>query len=529
MAGVFFTLILPGVEDIERRSCFVDLMRVEQAIQQELRRIQQSSREWGQWDDSYHYAATLNPDYEANNLTVNWLTDLKLNLLAIVGADGQLLVSRFSHPEHTLTEPLVMETLGATDVESRLRDGGIGLVKSPAGVLLLASSRILPTKGQGPSRGTFYFGRLIDDDFIRELSEQLHLPVRLISEKPALPELRFEALSENQSLSQMGVPLLNAGGDDLYIHLQQERPYYQQMLASARYYMAAIFLAGLFASLVAYIFLQHVLVRPILVLKAEAERFSDAHKSIYFKHSTTQDEIGQLAHAFEEMAERVIEGRLLLERERKKFEHDSLTDPLTGLGNRRYQEQALAMDRESHSGASRLFIMIDLDHFKQVNDRYGHDVGDGVLQQMAKLLEQCSRGQDILARSGGEEFSLFCAGIDAGSASSIAKRICQETAAHLFGDQDIRLHLTCSVGFALCPQCGADTQNAECDARLLKLADLALYQAKAQGRNTWVGYRLQPEISDCRVPVSEAALHDAVITGAVVSFGPESGNWVTVP
>ncbi|KAA6185998.1 diguanylate cyclase [Thiohalocapsa marina] len=545
---VFYRLILPGAEAVERRERVTDLVRVEQAIGQELKRIHQVSREWGNWDDTYRFAATHDPAYVASNVTAHWLQQLEMDLLVILDTDGRVLASVFSALAQPLADGLIADTLApalapaapsTTPVGTGplLPERGSGLLNSAAGVLLLGAARILPTDGQGPASGTLYFGRLVSDAFAAGLSEQLQLPVQLALGPAPSSAPQVEALSANQSLAQTGLALLNDPQRSLQIRLQQGRPHYKQMLVSVRYQLAAIFLAGLVASLVAYFLLECILVEPILRLAREAERFSRTHRPEAFAFTAGRDEIGQLARAFADMAERVSDGRHLLERERDKLERESLTDPLTGLGNRRYLEQALAADRAADgagntgvgsSRAARLVVSIDLDFFKRVNDHHGHDVGDRVLQQMAEILRRCSREQDILARCGGEEFVLVCRGVDENDAMGIVERIRRETAGHPFGDADRQLQLTCSSGFVLfppwapdvSPDAGPEASKAESDARLLKLADLALYQAKAEGRNGWVGYGVEPGTAHARLPVTAEALHAAVTTGLVHRISP---------
>ncbi len=169
---------------------------------------------------------------------------------------------------------------------------------------------------------------------------------------------------------------------------------------------------------------------------------------------------------------------------REKLREQANRDSLTGLFNRRYLEGTLERERARcwREGAPLTMLMIDVDHFKMVNDDYGHQAGDEVLRVFGKLLLENARTEDIVCRYGGEEFLLVLPkmplDIALGRAAQLLK-IVQETSV-LYGEMHIRT--TVSIGVATTP---AHAGSAEA---LLKCADKALYQAKARGRNRVVAY-----------------------------------------
>ncbi|WP_224815537.1 diguanylate cyclase domain-containing protein [Hasllibacter sp. MH4015] len=158
----------------------------------------------------------------------------------------------------------------------------------------------------------------------------------------------------------------------------------------------------------------------------------------------------------------------------------AVTDPLTGLHNRRYalhrMEQMLAQPRPSLA-----VMMIDLDHFKSVNDRHGHGAGDAVLCEVANRLRAQLRGGDLLARMGGEEFLVALPGCDADHATECAERLRRAVADRPFnmGPTDGERHVTASIGLVL-PH---DPPGALSPEGLIDRADRALYHAKDQGRD----------------------------------------------
>src|SRR5262249_29217286 len=122
-------------------------------------------------------------------------------------------------------------------------------------------------------------------------------------------------------------------------------------------------------------------------------------------------------------------------------------------------------------------VLVDVDHFKSVNDTHGHPAGDRVLQGVARILRQQARDTDIVARYGGEEFAIVMPQTDARGAKVIAERIRECVGSSPFSTEQGPLRVTVSLGLATYPVDGTEKQQ------LIDLADQALYQAKRQGRN----------------------------------------------
>jgi diguanylate cyclase len=173
-----------------------------------------------------------------------------------------------------------------------------------------------------------------------------------------------------------------------------------------------------------------------------------------------------------------------------KREMEATTDFLTGLNNVRsfdtiFNEMAKQV---SQKGGSLSLLMIDIDYFKQVNDRYGHGAGDAVLRQMSNVLKDAARSFDIVSRNGGEEFSMLLPDCPRNYSSIVAEKIRRTVEKHEFRLPDgSDLHLTVSVGIANFP--GVPMHS------LIVAADEALYEAKYSGRNRHCVYRRGKEVS----------------------------------
>ena len=159
----------------------------------------------------------------------------------------------------------------------------------------------------------------------------------------------------------------------------------------------------------------------------------------------------------------------------------SLKDPLTGLSNRRHFRAMLdrTIDMVARTGDPALLLMVDIDHFKKVNDTYGHLAGDRVLQTVGRTLLKCVRPMDTVARYGGEEFAIVLPNCHNYFGGTIAERIrqtLQDLPVDIGQNQEIRI--TASIGGAYAPEWVRSTAQLWTER-----ADVQLYRAKTEGRN----------------------------------------------
>jgi diguanylate cyclase (GGDEF)-like protein len=200
----------------------------------------------------------------------------------------------------------------------------------------------------------------------------------------------------------------------------------------------------------------------------------------------------------------LLVGRRRLSAANDSLQEMSLRDPLTGLHNRRYLSARIEEDvaqinrlhRNAHhpanslAGASNVdvaFLLIDIDHFKQVNDTFGHHSGDAVLQQVAAILIRAMRDSDTVVRWGGEEFFVVAKHTDRESAFLVSERIRMAVEAHVFDlGNGVTTRNTCSVGFA-CYPFSSLAPSVVPWSKVAEISDQCLYAAKASGRNLCVG------------------------------------------
>lgn len=175
-----------------------------------------------------------------------------------------------------------------------------------------------------------------------------------------------------------------------------------------------------------------------------------------------------------------------------QLRQEVVRDPLTGLFNRRHFNNLLTteMERSRRSEAPTSLILLDIDHFKSINDRYGHIVGDMVLQQLARTLKNTVRKIDIPCRYGGEEFVIILPATPLGIAAQVAERLRTEVASMRLTLSGYNISFTASLGVS----CYTPQQQAT-PSTLLERADQQLYTAKQNGRNRVASERPTPSPS----------------------------------
>jgi len=237
-----------------------------------------------------------------------------------------------------------------------------------------------------------------------------------------------------------------------------------------------------------------VTTRPLDVLLRAVERVVAGDLTVR-SNVAGRDATGRLGRGLD----RLIAGM-------QQTQHLSVTDPLTGLGNVRQLGESLRLEveRASRFGRSLGILVLDLDHFKNVNDRHGHRAGDAVLVEFSRRVRSVIREVDQAFRQGGEEFVILLPETDVAGSLTAARRIGEavreapfQVAAARVGDAPpVRIAVTVSVGVAVFPR------HAQSGAEVLDAADAALYAAKEAGRDTFA--LAKPVAAVARTPVVEA-------------------------
>jgi len=186
------------------------------------------------------------------------------------------------------------------------------------------------------------------------------------------------------------------------------------------------------------------------------------------------------------LEERIAERTRELEEQKRIAENLARTDSLTGLKNRRafFEYGQLLENQTTRYSQHFSIIVLDIDHFKRINDNYGHEIGDEALKSLAKSMNAIVRSSDVLGRLGGEEFAIIMPHASSEEAAIMSERLKMAISKIVLTNIDERVRFTASFGIAECNEKKISFQQ------VLKNADKALYQAKSEGRNTFRIYQV---------------------------------------
>ena len=232
-----------------------------------------------------------------------------------------------------------------------------------------------------------------------------------------------------------------------------------------------------------YLFKESIL-RPLAVLTDALHKLSSGDKSVYFNTLNQKDAIGKMERAYNNLRRSLIKAdyaNILMELQElktEKYAKLSAEDSLTGIANRRAFMQRLQYEieyaKKHHTPLT--LLLLDLDHFKKINDTYGHATGDLLLQRFVQHTRKFIRSSDIFARIGGEEFALLLPNTTLKGARTLAEKIVNELSALDLDDIAPDLHMTVSIGISV-------YEEGLKPKQFIAIADHHLYAAKDRGRN----------------------------------------------
>jgi diguanylate cyclase (GGDEF)-like protein len=283
------------------------------------------------------------------------------------------------------------------------------------------------------------------------------------------PEYEFQRLLDSHTLPSSWQDRLLFADSEQSLHQGYKVPYRTRLSEYIPQQHQALFSNNNTLRSVAILPLirQHKIIGSLNLGSRQVDRFQSGIGTQFLQHLTA-----------------VISACLDNARLQESIKQLGLRDPLTGVNNRRFFDQRIieetALAQRNNTSLSCLFI--DLDHFKSINDKHGHQAGDNVLKQAAKIFTDIMRTSDILARYGGEEFVILLTNTPLQTAYDIAERIRKIIASYDFkisSSHSLTLNITLSIGIAVLD----DSKLITTSQRLIKAADEAVYDAKISGRN----------------------------------------------
>ena len=505
LLGVGAFVIANGFGTLEQRQARERAALGVRQLQDEQQRITELALDYAAWDDMHHYAAAPTDAFIESAIPPDWLARVRLDLVVVLDAHGRVLFAKTTTggvPERALPPQLM----------DYLRPGGIlvthdgptathtGLVVFSGLPWIVASRPIVTSATTGPIHGTFLLARRVDADLLGRFSTAVGLPITLVtSHTPGISigdEYEMQVTSRDYLTAI--APLQDVSKRIIgWLAVRVPRRIEAQRRIT-QYYLVASLLAATIVLVAAVLFLldRYIVGRVATLAKflGDVEGSGDLTARVAVVHA---DEIGRVAtavntllgtlnHRNQEIEEARAEACAALEesaRKNRELEQANLTiarlastDDLTGLANRRVFDRRLQeqIARATRTREAFTVIMADIDHFKAVNDNYGHPTGDLVLVHVASTLVANLRGYDLGARHGGEEFAILLPGVGIDEGKIVAERIRGDIEQLVVPNYNRRVTISLGV---------AEWQPGDSGDRLMSRADEGLYRAKGAGRN----------------------------------------------
>lgn len=498
------SIVFNSFIELEEQEAKKDVERCLEAINREAQHLKVLAFDWAYWDDSYNFINDFNDEFldsnfrgeelqGASNVDLIFFLDIQASVhwYSIPDPDSgtQIMLPPFKIDQWDLDNPLFINN---KDYQSFS-----GLLLTKKGAILVASVNVLHSTGVGESNGTLVIGRFLDEETYEQLAMQTRVdfsawPVieggASSQQSDVLDQLgQQEALSliseDKKYLTVYGTVDDVYGNTALLIEARVPRNITTHGLSAERTSLVFMTLMAIVLFIILYAFLHKTLVTPLSKLTSHVKGINASEDMTQRLDIQQNDEIGILADEFNHMQIRLEEDHQMRKQMENTLRELATQDSLTEVANRRSFDAVLSREvqRAARRKDSISLIMVDIDHFKQYNDEYGHQSGDEALRMVARTLKEgMSRASDFVARYGGEEFVIILPNTMAREAHLVADILRTGVEALNIPHElsETAPHITISLGVS-----SQIPSHAYIVDDLLKEADKAMYEAKKQGRN----------------------------------------------
>lgn len=482
--------LVRNLSHLEENHSREDLRRIRNAVAEEVGNLDSTARDYASWDRTYDFMASPSSDYVQSELTDSTFRTIRVNAFLLLDNSGNVTAIKTlddDGDQHSIpaADLLRIKTLAKNLVGPVATDTGVtGITRTSQGAFLFAVRPILTSEHHGPSRGTLIMARKFGAESAGRLSALLDLPITLGSVGAAVGNSAFvddTSVERVGSNKLTGTVIIRGARSEPVLVLSTEIPVVIEAQARrAQWYLVAILLAITtmigFAKLA---WLERRVLLPIADLSRTIKQVTE-HDDLTKRapiRKGGRNELAMLIVRVNLMLDRLQRSREELLEARSSLEHQATHDGLTGALNQSairllFDQELARARRESRPVAA---LMIDIDHFKSVNDTYGHETGDEVLKAVVREIRNVLRPYDSLGRYGGEEFLVMAPNAETDCAMMIAERIRKQVCDIPIAAGRHLVRVTVSIGVAA--GIGYDLVT------LIRAADEALYASKDSGRN----------------------------------------------
>jgi diguanylate cyclase (GGDEF)-like protein len=479
--------LLSGFGRLESDYAHNSIRQLQTQFGNEESRLGVIARDYAQWDRTYDFMSSHDPEYIRTELTDDTFKIVHINNFLLLSSSGEVLVNK-SVGSPLLSDDDVRAVLAAFEFA---RAGGgqagvTGLLELHRHVLLLAFQPVLTSKGEGEPRGTLVMGRELDGALIASLAHATGMPLWM--ESPDGSSGFFQGITwndgtrarfEDQETMLENVPLKDLFGSVRRVLVARvPRELNTEGKKVMNYLLLLLSLAGTIYCGALFFFLEEILLARVATLSTKVTQVTVSGDLSLRLDPGGNDELSSLAGAVNAMLSAIQKAKTELIQAQESLRFHAEHDSLTGVLNRRAIRDVLRreLSRCRRENQTLGVILADVDHFKKINDHFGHAAGDAVLVSVVGRITATLRTYDIVGRYGGEEFLIIAPCCDLELAGRLAERIRDAVSQEPvdLGTEDARV--TLSLGVTL----GTATSDPEF---LVTAADTAMYRAKRNGRN----------------------------------------------
>jgi|GEM_PF-984259 len=495
---ITYNLFLSNFYKLEEMDVVRQSRQVIGALEQNLAQLKALNQDYAAWDATYEFIVDQNSDYIDENLMNETFSTNNWDIFILANKKGEVIYKKEFDSKAKKEVAVEKDILEHLKVDSPLinfshiTDNTTGILSTSQGYLMISSHPVITGYFKGPIRGALIIGRYLNQDLINYLSKQTNLPIIMDAFKQRQVGQEIESI-DSDLISK--VDIWSKDIDDKYMYgystlydiynrpvltlrISKVKDVYRQGYLSMLYFMGSILIIGVIYCISTWFFMNKFIFNPLQLLIDGIKDISKSRDLSTRLAIESKDEFSTIKLKFNNMLDS-------LEESQEKILHQSRHDELTNLPNRSYFYQQV---REqlflSKSNEINAIFFIDIDKFKSINDSFGHEIGDLLLQAISKRLKENLPQNSISSRIGGDEFIIFIPKIKSKKVTKdIAKKIILNIKEPYFINGK-ELTITLSIGISFYPSDGTDIDF------LINNADLAMYNVKNKGKNDFEFYNL---------------------------------------
>ncbi len=458
-------LYLGQVTDLERSRAEDKIHSTRILLENETNNLVNTTGDWSLWDDTYDFLNGENPSYITDNLEDNSLETIRVDALVLYDLKKGMFYSKSLAGDLDFTrDPAVVSTLTAgTDVNS----ASAGFVNEAGKVWIVASRPVTSSLMDMPVNGHLVFIRAVDAGMLQNISRVVDAPIFIAASTASSDET--PSFSFDEKSIRIEAPIKDImGRPALSILIQDNRDVYYHSVRAFNNINLIYLICSVLTTLLVYHLIHIYFSRPIMKMSRHLAAIQiGREKELRKLNMKGRNEISFIGNEIDRLLDRVSAG---MEEEKKKQEtmlFMSYHDVLTGLYNRRFfEEEYERLDTQRQYPLS--ILLGDVNGLKLINDTFGHLEGDNVIRGVARVIQECCRAEDIIARWGGDEYIILLPRTGESAAIEIGERIRRACAEADYSGIRITISLGCATktdaGFAL--------------DRLIRSAERLMYERK---------------------------------------------------